>query len=342
MKSNNRSIVWTSILIVTALLAGFWWFFWEKSSDANNTGSIPIAMALDDGYTYPTIVAITSIMENKNPETKYDFYIMHPSEFQEENKEKLKSLASKYEGCAINLIDMQGRYVSANLSEYITTPAYYRLALSEVLPDIDKIIWLDGDTITFTDLTEMYNINMRSRYYDGFLDYPGQDDFSSLNNHYICSGVMLVNLKSLRNDGIAAKFDRFIEKNNDKLAKHDQTTINAVCGVKNGILPAKYGIFNSFQTTEVAKDYNSILNAKNKYSREELGEAFEHPAVLHVTYKPWKSVMEYAADKWWNYAEKTDYYNEILEKYSSAFEEKIDEEDEKVEESETELGEIKQ
>ena len=33
---------------------------------------IPIAMALDDGYTYPTIVAITSIMENSYKKTKYN------------------------------------------------------------------------------------------------------------------------------------------------------------------------------------------------------------------------------------------------------------------------------
>ncbi len=319
MKFNSKNTIWTSILIITVLLAGFWWIFWENSGSTNKTDSIPIAMALDDGYTYPTIVAVTSIMENKNPETKYDFYIMHPSGLQEENKEKLRSLSTKYEGCSINLIDMADKYIAANQSGYITTPAYYRLALSEVLPDLDKIIWLDGDTITFTDLTEMYKIDMRSRYYDGFLDYPGQDEFSSMNDHYICSGVMLVNLKSLRADGVAEKFDEFIEKNNDKLLKHDQTTINAVCGVNNGFLPAKYGIFNSFQTTENAKDYHDIINAKNKYSREELGEAFEHPAVLHVTQKPWKSYLEYGADKWWDYAKMTDFYDEILEKYSSAF-----------------------
>ncbi|MBR2734697.1 MAG: glycosyltransferase family 8 protein [Clostridia bacterium] len=336
MKLKAKSMIWASIIIVVALLAGFWWVFWEKSPKADKIESIPIAMALDDEYTYPTIVAITSVMENKNPETKYDFYIMHPSEFREENKEKLRSLSSKYEGCAINLIDMADKYVSANQSGFITTPAYYRLALSDTLPDIDKIIWLDSDTLTFTDLTGMYNINMRSRYYDGFLDYPGQDEFAPMNDHYICSGVMLVNLKSLRNDGVTAKFDKFIERNNDKLAKHDQTIINAICGVKNGVLPAKYGIFNSFRTTEAAKAYHDILNAKNKYSREELAEAFEHPAVLHVTYKPWKSSEEYAGDKWWSYAEKTNFYDEIRQKYSMAFEKQDDEE------SEIELGEVEE
>ena len=42
---------------------------------------IPIAMSLDDGYTYPTIVAMTSILENTNLNTNmiFIFYIQQIS-----------------------------------------------------------------------------------------------------------------------------------------------------------------------------------------------------------------------------------------------------------------------
>ena len=53
---------------------------------------IPIAMSLDEEYTYPTLVAMTSILENTNSNTKYDFYILHPSNFPNKSKNKLKSL----------------------------------------------------------------------------------------------------------------------------------------------------------------------------------------------------------------------------------------------------------
>jgi len=53
---------------------------------------IPISMALDNNYIYPTIVAITSMMLNFNPRTKYNYYIMHPSDFSIENKNSLKDL----------------------------------------------------------------------------------------------------------------------------------------------------------------------------------------------------------------------------------------------------------
>ncbi len=48
-------------------------------------------MSLDDGYIYPTIISITSILENANPNIKYDFYILCSPNLSVNNK-KVKSL----------------------------------------------------------------------------------------------------------------------------------------------------------------------------------------------------------------------------------------------------------
>ena len=133
--------------------------------------AIPIAMAADDNYTYPTLVAITSLMENSKKDTHYDIYIMTPGEFAEENSQKLLNLQEKYDNrCKINLIDMKDCYKDANDKGHITTPAYYRLSLSSLLPDLNKIIWLDGDTLTFEGLTDMFGLDMNGLYYGSFLD----------------------------------------------------------------------------------------------------------------------------------------------------------------------------
>ena len=51
----------------------------------------------------------------------------------------------------------------------MTTVAYYRLCLSDLFPNIDKMIYLDGDTLTFDNLKKMYDIDMKGFYYKGFL-----------------------------------------------------------------------------------------------------------------------------------------------------------------------------
>lgn len=153
-------------------------------------------------------------MINSNPNTKYIFYIMHPSEFKIENKNKLKNLEKKYNRCVIYLIDMKDKYKDAWTSGCITTPAYYRLSLPMILPYIDKILWLDGDTLIFTDLKEMYDIDMKGYYYKGFLvTVPNDVDvFTTENDNAICSGVMIINLDELRKDDMMNKIHKFMEE----------------------------------------------------------------------------------------------------------------------------------
>ena len=79
------------------------------------------------------------------------------------------------------------------------TPAvYYRLSLSDIIKDLDKIIYLDCDTIVHKDLTELYIIKMGKYCYMGF---PGHEiGYMVINGtrNFINSGVLLINLKELR------------------------------------------------------------------------------------------------------------------------------------------------
>lgn len=279
---------------------------------------IPIAMAMDDNYVYPTIVSITSAMENADQGTEYSFYIMHNPKFKEENKEKVKSLEDKYPACHIHLINMGNQFKGANDKGHITTPTYYRLSLSGLLTNIDKIIWLDGDTLVLKDLAPMYEIDMDGLCYRGFLDetVDGTKAFGVDSDHYICAGVMLINLEELRKDGAIEKFNTFIEKNNNSLIQHDQTVINVVCSQKIGVLPPEYGFFNTYATPELSEKYCTKLKYPGKYTKEDMRRALENIAVLHCIVKPWKFFDMHFADLWWDYAQKTSYYDEIKVMYS--------------------------
>lgn len=322
MKELFKSKFWViaavciSMLFVGALAL----YFIGSLKSEKSQKIVPIAMAADNNYTYPTIVSITSLMTNSKSTTHYDVNIMVPGDFAEENKQKLLSLQEKFENrCKINLIDMQDRYKNANDKGHITTPTYYRLSLSSLLPDLNKAIWIDGDTLIFEDLAKMLNMDMENFYYKGFLDYnvDGLEEFCIEDDHYICAGVLLVNLEKLRQDDMEPKFEKFIAENNDRLRQHDQTVINAMCYKNIGVLPAKYGIFN-FSDVERAKEYARTLKAKNRYTEKEMQMAFEHPAILHYVNKPWGENEVNRKNLWWEYAAKTDYFDEIKAHYGVA------------------------
>ncbi len=302
---------------ITALVVAF--VVWDNFK-IKDKAVIPIAMALDDGYLYPTIVSITSMMENANKDTVYNIYIMHPDEFSDTSKEKLSFVGKKYKNCNIKLINMKKEYAGANDIGHITTPAYYRLSLSELLPTLDKIIWMDGDTLIFDDLRQMYDLDLNDNYYLAYLDDKMVDpleEFGLSDNEYICDGVMLVNLKKLREDNMVPKFKSFIERYNDRLIQHDQTVINAVCYGKIGILPPKFGMFNNCTNSREISEYLKKLTSKHKYTQKDMENALNELVVLHCVFKPWKELGCGFADTWWRYARKTGFYEEIYDEYQA-------------------------
>ena len=62
----------------------------------HNKKVIPIALAADNNYAMPMAVTKTSILTNAKIDSFYDFYLLIPSDFSVENKEKLKKLQNKY------------------------------------------------------------------------------------------------------------------------------------------------------------------------------------------------------------------------------------------------------
>ena len=108
---------------------------------------IPCAYALDNVYVFPTIVAMISLVENAGKKTFYHIYAMLNSGFKNKYKRALLSVQKSHKNkCKIIFIDMENKFKNADTNNKITTSTYYRLALPNLLPDVNRIIWMDGDT----------------------------------------------------------------------------------------------------------------------------------------------------------------------------------------------------
>ena len=57
-----------------------------------NTIIVPLAYALNNEFTLPLIVSMTSVLYNANKNTFYIFFIMIPDDFLEGNKNKINGL----------------------------------------------------------------------------------------------------------------------------------------------------------------------------------------------------------------------------------------------------------
>ena len=230
----------------------------EEPSKSKKT-IIAVSYSTDNSYIYPTIVSITSLVINSAINTFYNIYILHPPDFKEKSKIFLNSVVNKYpDKLSIIYFNMGNKYKGLGLNFRITTPTYYRLSLHELLPDVNRIIYLDGDTAAFDDLTELYKLDMKGNIIMGFLDgFPESiKSFGFDKPTVVCAGVLLMDLDGLRKYGYTKKINDFIDKNKNKLVQQDQTIVNVLFQDKLGVLPPRYGIW-SFSKKEDAIGHNS-------------------------------------------------------------------------------------
>ena len=287
---------------------------------------ISVAYGLDNNYLYPTLVSMISILENSSRYTFYFFYLLVGKNiFKKENKEKLMHLEEKYNNCKIIIFELTNEnLLNARINRYPIS-AYYRLLLAKLIPDIKRIIYLDGDTLVFTDLTKMINLDMKNNIILGFVDddYKKAKIFGIKTYKYITSGVLLIDLEKMRKENISQKFFDFIRNNKKKLIQEDQTIINIVLHGRIDLLPPKFGVWNFVNIKNVIH-HNHYKNKKlgiQAYDDREILEGWRHPSIIHfVMGKPWRDALfksnKHFHQKWWEYAKKSDEYENIIKFYS--------------------------
>ena len=161
----NKFIILTALItLIISLILIF------KKYTNKNFHNIPIAFSFNDRYAYPIIVLLISILYNASPKTFYTFYLLIAPDIQKTSLKKILGLKEKYPNCKMEFINMGNKYSNYYTMNYKSPAVYYRLELSNIIKNEEKIIYLDVDTMVHKDLTDMYNIDMGKNYYMGFPD----------------------------------------------------------------------------------------------------------------------------------------------------------------------------
>lgn len=121
-----------------------------------------------------------------------------------------------------------------NIHHYYTYMTLMRAALSKVLPDEDRVLLLDPDTIVEDDISPIWATDLTNKYFAGVKETRNNDHTPP----YYNAGVMLMNLKKLREDEMD---DRMIHEINTVKYRHlEQDVLNFLCKPFIHSLPAMY------------------------------------------------------------------------------------------------------
>ena len=289
-----------------------------------NKNNINICVNLNDNYVYKLIVSMESLLSNCNKQKTFiTYHVLCAPEVTENTLIILKSFMKRY---SLNLemifYNMGNNFIFLSHRRY-TQVTYYRLLLP-IFINLDRILYLDGDTLTYKDISEIFQLDFNDNYVLGTLDYYsfGVDYLGLKSDRYINAGVILMNLEKIRND--KKYYDLINITNNVILKNDDQTAINYVLYPKIGQFPIKTNVFIFYDQSDI----NIYLNyLRVKINETQIEEALYDPMIIHSVGGPkfWDSNHKsFNCSKkkdcscnnyqciWHSYANKTDYYQEII------------------------------
>ena len=287
---------------------------------------IPIAFAFDNNLAFPASVCISSLLQSAADSTFYDIFILH-SESEVLNHSFLDQIQVSYKNCRINYRKVGHEFDNAFEIRGITTPAYYRLLIPNVIPEYEKVIYSDVDVVYRMDLAALYAEDLGENYVAATYDlglclsedgkkYTEATD-GLMPGDYIQSGFIVLHSKLLRQDHMV---EQFVDAAKRKLRYQDQDILNIVCRGRIQILPFLYNMTDQlFYYLE--KEPQQIAG---KYANADKEEARKKGTIHFNGAKPWKRYCV-NFDIWWECYRKSPVFNSAL--YFDFFYNKLDEYD---------------
>jgi lipopolysaccharide biosynthesis glycosyltransferase len=240
--------------------------------------TVKVAYCFDEKYAAYAIVATHSLFKFAvNPVTVY--WIVTPGALSYAHQ--LKQLYMR--SVDINIVCFDGEpFKKWKLVSHFTHAVYLRLAIPDLI-QVEKIIYLDVDTIVTRDLKVLYMTPLVDKYIAAVPDRGGNSVSPialSKDSVYINSGVLLLNCNALRKDGFLEKCKEIYEVHRDEIAWPDQCLINKFVDREKVVLPFEW----NYQV-----DLSQMIQDKNKAARCEHDLAANRVGVIHFVggLKPW-------------------------------------------------------
>ena len=282
---------------------------------------IPIFFTIDDGYAPYLHVALISLIKNASKDRRYKIIVEY-QELNEENRNNLAKLVEDYPNFEMEFkfmkqsLDMITDRIENRLrSDYFTMTIYFRIFIPDMYPEYDKAIYIDSDIIVPGDISELYDTDMHDNLI-GVVTDGSVNDVPELQRYmteslglklgdYFNSGMLLMNMKELRNVHLAEHFLYLLNKYHFDCVAPDQDYLNSMC----------YGKIEYL---------DSCWDAMPNRNKPEI----ENPKIIHYNLfdKPWCYDDIQYQDYFWEYAKQSVYYDKI-KAYKAAYTDKQKEDD---------------
>lgn len=236
-----------------------------------------LVYCLDENFVQHFLVSLLSLLDH-NKDCKVEVYVLN-KDITENSRRLVNQSVSDFD-VIIHFIYLEPeRFKNFLVSVHITIESYFRLVIPEILPaEINRVIYLDCDTVTIGSLKELWHTDMKNRPVAAVPELINNrnSEMGLGNSITYNSGVLLLDLDKWRKENVSGRILGFLHDFPAKIKFHDQDALNAVLVNDVLSLPFKWNLTVPFVT----------VTDKNK------GAAYKKigkPVIIHFnqTFKPW-------------------------------------------------------
>lgn len=233
-------------------------------------------------------VSITSLLENNKDADEINIYVLG-EKITQDSVLKLETLVKKYER---NVIFKETSDIIAEMKK-IGVPAYrgsYAANIRLFCPmflekDVDRILYLDADTIVTGSLQEVIDLEMGTAAAAMALDSLGYNHKLHIGleskEHYYNSGVILFDMNNWTRYNLSETIMDYVKANGCTFSSPDQDLLNVVCKNHIKLLLPIYNmqpVHMAFST----KTFYRVYCTEGYYRETEMDNAIDNVRIYHT------------------------------------------------------------
>ena len=222
-----------------------------------------------------------------NPPDDITVHVLAGPDVTSRTTDVLTDFVARLGGRLVAHRDLDAAVAGLPVMDRIPTVMWYRVLLPDLLADLDRVLYLDADTLVVSDLGPLWSVALDDAYLGAVSNVfePGMAPHAAAigisdTTQYFNSGVLLLNLDLMRRDDCSNAIVRCARQ--EALVWPDQDALNLVLGRRCVLLHPRWNCMN---TLFLGRDGADVFGA------ERVAEAVREPGVIHFEgpgmAKPW-------------------------------------------------------
>ena len=237
----------------------------------NEKNIISVCYACSEQYAPYLATTLISLLVNLDKQRELNLHIL-TEDFSEKSKKKINKL-KKYHNFNIEyhyIKDSDYDFLTSDIKcpVHVSRVAASRILLPKILPDLDKILVLECDQMVNDDISKLFDTDIENYSMAAVEDFASvmhSRDLWSEKSEYYNGGVILLNLKKLRDIDYLTIFKEKISKNGSRYRLQEQDIWNDGLRFDIKRLNIRWNLYHCFYPEDMIKRFAFVPKDETEY-----------------------------------------------------------------------------